>query len=46
MEKQIFLESKNGYFGEGDLSFGGCFVPEILYPSLKNLQRGYKQIMR
>lgn len=46
MEKQIFLESKNGYFGEGDLSFGGCFVPEILYPSLKNLQRGYKQIFK
>ncbi|RDU66523.1 tryptophan synthase subunit beta [Helicobacter didelphidarum] len=46
MEKKIFLESKNGYFGEGELSFGGCFIPETLYPPINELQRAYKHIFQ
>lgn len=44
--KKIFLESKNGYFGEGDTSFGGCFIPEILYPALNELQQAYNTIFK
>ncbi len=46
MEKKIFLESENGFFGEGESSFGGCFVPETLYPALHDLQKAYKQIFQ
>ncbi len=46
MEKKIFLESEKGFFGEGDNSFGGCFVPEILYAPLHDLQKAYKQIFQ
>ncbi len=33
--------SKNGYYGE----FGGAFVPEMLYPNVKELQDKYLSIM-
>lgn len=46
MEDRIFLKSEKGYFGEGDFKFGGCFVPEILYPALDDLQKAYKQIFQ
>lgn len=36
------LESNNGYFGE----FGGCFVPEILYEVLRELQYAYNDIFK
>lgn len=46
MDTRIFLKSEKGYFGEGDFKFGGCFIPEILYPALSDLQKAYKQIFQ
>ena len=46
MDNRIFLKSEKGYFGEGDFRFGGCFIPEILYPALNDLQKAYKQIFQ
>lgn len=46
MDNRIFLKSEKGYFGEGDFKFGGCFIPEILYPALNDLQKAYKQIFQ
>lgn len=43
---KIFLTSKKGFFGKDKadkIAFGGCYVPEILYPSLKELQQAYKK---
>jgi tryptophan synthase beta chain len=34
--------SKQGYYGE----FGGAFVPEMLYPNVKELQENYEQIIQ
>ena len=31
------LVKKRGYFGK----FGGCFVPEVLVPALKELEEAY-----
>ncbi|MWV61452.1 tryptophan synthase subunit beta [Helicobacter saguini] len=44
--KKMFLESKNGYFGEEDSKFGGCFIPETLYSAIKDLQKAYKEIFK
>ncbi len=33
---------KNGYYGE----FGGAFVPEMLYPNVKELQEVYEEIIQ
>ncbi|OFY43686.1 MAG: tryptophan synthase subunit beta [Bacteroidetes bacterium GWF2_40_14] len=33
---------KYGYYGE----FGGAFVPEMLYPNIKELQENYEQIIQ
>lgn len=44
MQNRLFIESNNGYFGEGEFSFGGCFIPEILHPALGDLQAAYNQI--
>ena len=44
MKKKIFTESKNGYFGEakgGNHAFGGQYIPEILLPALKELEKAY-----
>lgn len=43
---KVFLTSEKGYFGEGEFKFGGCFIPEILYPALHDLQKAYKQIFQ
>ena len=32
--KSKFHPDKNGYFGQ----FGGAFVPELLYPNVKELE--------
>lgn len=42
---KIFLRSKNGFFGSGKNKFGGCYVPEILYPVLCELQKAYEKIV-
>ncbi len=39
--KISYHADKNGYYGE----FGGSFVPEMLYPNVKELQNKYLQIM-
>lgn len=47
MKKKIFTESKNGYFGEakgGDHAFGGQYIPEILLPALKELEKAYRGV--
>src|SRR3954468_1538001 len=36
-----FLVSEHGYYG----SFGGAFIPEMLYPNVRQLQEQYLQIM-
>lgn len=44
MKHKMFLKSKKGFFGiaKGDLhAFGGQYMPEILYPALKELEEGY-----
>lgn len=48
LHKKMFLTSKKGFFGankNGEVAFGGCYVPEILYPALKELQQSYKKIV-
>ncbi len=45
----IFTKSKNGYFGEekGDKhAFGGQYIPEILLPALKELEKAYSNIFK
>lgn len=39
--KSKFHPDKNGYFGQ----FGGAFVPELLYPNVKELEDHYIQII-
>ena len=39
--KSKFHPDKNGYFGQ----FGGAFIPELLYPNVKELQDNYIQII-
>ncbi|STQ85959.1 tryptophan synthase subunit beta [Helicobacter muridarum] len=46
MQDELFSRSRGGYFGVGDLSFGGCFVPEILYPVIMDLQEAYSNIFK
>lgn len=49
MKHKIFLESKKGFFGEkknGLNAFGGQYMPEILYPALKELEKAYKSILK
>ena len=44
---KVFTESKNGYFGEakgGKHAFGGQYVPEILLPALKELEKAYRGV--
>ncbi len=42
MEKEHnFAVNEHGYYGE----FGGAFIPEMLYPNVKQLQEQYLQIM-
>ena len=36
-----FSPNKEGFYGE----FGGAFVPEMLYPNIKELQGKYLQII-
>ena len=36
-----FAVNEHGYYGE----FGGAFIPEMLYPNVKQLQEQYLQIM-
>ncbi|WP_185869227.1 tryptophan synthase subunit beta [Blattabacterium cuenoti] len=36
-----YFVDKNGYYGE----FGGAFIPEMLYPNIKNLQDKYKKLI-
>lgn len=46
---KIFIKSKNGYFGEakeGKHAFGGQYVPEILLPALKELEKAYRGVFR
>ncbi|PZT47422.1 tryptophan synthase subunit beta [Helicobacter valdiviensis] len=52
MKCKIFTHSKKGFFGEDNPNtptkthaFGGRYVPEILYPALKELEEAYKKIM-
>ncbi|PKP13748.1 MAG: tryptophan synthase subunit beta [Bacteroidetes bacterium HGW-Bacteroidetes-3] len=37
-----YFVDKNGYYGE----FGGAFIPEMLYPNVKELEDNYLNIMR
>ncbi|MBX7490495.1 tryptophan synthase subunit beta [Helicobacter turcicus] len=46
--KKIFLKSKKGFFGKNinaTHAFGGQYVPEILYPALKELENCYLNIL-
>ena len=36
-----YFVDKNGFYGE----FGGAYVPEILYATVKNLQENYLEII-
>lgn len=48
MKKKIFVESKKGFFGKETKhthSFGGQYVPEILYPALDELEKAYHSIL-
>ena len=40
MKENFFVDEK-GYYGE----FGGAYVPEILYATVRNLQEAYKPIV-
>ena len=40
-KENIFSVNEHGYYGE----FGGAFIPEMLYPNVKDLQEQYLQIM-
>ncbi|MDD6056416.1 MAG: tryptophan synthase subunit beta [Helicobacter sp.] len=44
MHKKLFTKSKKGFFGLNP-AFGGQYVPEILYPALKELEEAYKKII-
>ncbi len=39
--KSKFEADKNGYYGQ----FGGAFIPELLYPNVKELEDNYLKIM-
>ena len=39
--KSKFQPDENGYFGQ----FGGAFIPELLYPNVKELEDNYIQII-
>ncbi len=39
--KSKFHPDKNGYFGQ----YGGAFIPELLYPNIKNLEDNYIKIL-
>ncbi|WP_298780165.1 tryptophan synthase subunit beta [uncultured Polaribacter sp.] len=39
--KSKFHPDKNGYYGQ----FGGAFIPELLYPNVKELEDNYIQII-
>ena len=39
--KSKFHPDKSGYFGQ----FGGAFVPELLFPNVKELEDNYIQII-
>ena len=41
MQTTTFQTDKNGFYGE----FGGAFVPEMLYPNVKELQDNYLNII-
>lgn len=46
---KMFLESKNGYFGQNGANshaFGGQYIPEILYPALKELENAYHGVFK
>lgn len=52
MKHKIFLKSKKGFFGKNTSgknitthAFGGQYVPEILYPALKELESCYLNIL-
>lgn len=45
-KNKIFTKSLKGFFGEGEFKFGGCYVPESLLASLKELQKAYKNIFK
>lgn len=48
MKDNVFLRSKKGFFGLEDSNthaFGGQYVPEILYPALKELEEAYRHIL-
>ncbi len=40
-KENIFSVNEHGYYGE----FGGAFIPEMLYPNVKDLQEQYLKIM-
>jgi tryptophan synthase beta chain len=40
-EKKSFQVNNNGYYG----SFGGAFIPEMLYPNVEELRENYLQII-
>lgn len=40
-EKQYNSPDKNGFYGD----FGGAFIPEMLYPNIKNLEDQYLKII-
>lgn len=41
IKEAVFSVDEHGYYG----SFGGAFIPEMLYPNVKQLQEQYLQIM-
>lgn len=44
---KVFLESVDGYFGkdrDNTHAFGGQYIPEILLPALKELEKAYRDI--
>ncbi|MDE5591590.1 MAG: tryptophan synthase subunit beta [Helicobacter sp.] len=48
MKNNIFTRSKKGFFGKNSNcthAFGGQYIPEILYPALKELEEAYLQIL-
>lgn len=42
--QEIFQKSKDRFFGEGKEAYGGQYVPEILRPALKELEKAYEEI--
>ena len=39
--KSKFQPTKEGYYGQ----FGGAFIPELLYPNVKELEDNYLKIL-